>query len=59
MNLLNYVSKNYEGAERTYIAKDKVEIVSSYRLLLVARTSADFDSWIVLSSLVKKTELNK
>ena len=58
MNMLKYISKNYEGDERTYIDKVGVEIVSSYRLLLVAHNSSGFDSWVVLNSLVKDiTEL--
>ena len=44
MNMLKYISKNYEGNERTYIDKDGDEIVSSYRLLLVAHNSSGFDS---------------
>ena len=58
MDMLKYISENYEGDERTYIDEDGVEIVSSYRLLLVAHTSSGFDSWVVLNSLVKEiTEL--
>ena len=53
MNKLKYISKNYEGDERTYIDKDGDEIVSSYRLLLVAHNSSGFDSWVVLNSLIK------
>ena len=57
-NMLKYISENYEGDERTYIDKDGDEIVSSYRLLLVAHNSSGFDSWVVLNSLVKEiTEL--
>ena len=54
MNLAKHFSENYEGDERTYIDKDGVEIVSSYRLLLVARDSGEFDSWVVANSLVKE-----
>ena len=54
MNMLKYISKNYEGDERTYIDTDGDEIVSSYRLLLVAHNSSGFDSWVVLNSLVKE-----
>ena len=54
INMLKYISKNYEGDERTYIDKDGDEIVSSYRLLLVAHNSCGFDSWVVLNSLVKE-----
>ena len=53
MNMLKYISENYEGDERTYIDKDGDEIVSSYRLLLVAHNSSGFDSWILLNSLVE------
>ena len=53
MNMLKYISENYEGDERTYIDKDGDEIVSSYRLSLVAHNSSGFDSWIVLNSLIK------
>ena len=54
MNMLKYISENYEGDERTYIDKDGGEIISSYRLLLVAHNSSGFDSWVVLNSLVKE-----
>ena len=54
INMLKYISENYEGDERTYIDKDGDEIVSSYRLLLVAHNSSGFDSWVVLNSLVKE-----
>ena len=58
MNVLKYISQCYEGDERTYIDKDGDEIVSSYRLSLVAHDSSGFDSWVVLNSLAKeKTEL--
>ena len=58
MNILKFISKYYDGDERTYIDGDGDEIVSSYRLLLVAHNSSGFDSWIVLNSLVKEiTEL--
>ena len=53
MNMLKYISENYDGDERTYIDKDGDEIVSSYRLLLVAHNSSGFDSWVVLNSLIK------
>ena len=54
MNMLKYISKNYDGDERTYIDKEGDEIFSSYRLLLVAHNSSGFDSWVVLNSLVKE-----
>ena len=58
MNMLKYISENYDGDERTYIDKDGDEIISSYRLLFVAHNSPGFDSWVVLNSLVKEiTEL--
>ena len=53
MNMLKYISDNYEGDERTYIDRDGNEIVSSYKLLLVAHNSSGFDSWVVLNSLIK------
>ena len=53
MNMLKYISENYDGDERTYIDKDGNEITSSYRLLLLAHNSSGFDSWIVLNSLIK------
>ena len=54
MNMLKYSSENYDGDERTYIDKDGDEIVSSYRLFLVAHNSSGFDSWVVLNSLIKE-----
>ena len=54
LNMLKYISENYEGDERTYIDKDGNEIISSYRLLLIAHNSSGFDSWVVLNSLVKE-----
>ena len=58
MDMLKYISEKYEGDERTYTDKDGDEIISSYRLLLVAHNSSGFDSWVVLNSLVKEiTEL--
>ena len=54
MDMLKYISENYEGDERTYIDKDGDEIVSSCRLLLVAHNSSGFDSWVVLNSLIKE-----
>ena len=54
MNMLKYNSEKYEGDERTYVDKDGDEIVSSYRLLLLAHNSSGFDSWVVLNSLVKE-----
>ena len=58
MNMLKKNSENYEGDERTYKDKDGDQIVSCYRLLLVAENSSGFDSWVVLNSLFKEiTEL--
>ena len=54
MNMLKYISENYEGDERTYIDKDGDQIVSSYRLLMVPHISSGFDSRVVLNSLVKE-----
>ena len=54
MNMLKYISEKYHGDERTYIDRDGDEIVSSYRLLLLAHNSSGFDSWIVLNSLIKE-----
>ena len=54
MDMLKNVSENYEGDERTFIDKDGDEIVSSYRLLMVAHNSSGFDSWVVLNSLIKQ-----
>ena len=53
MDKLKCISQNHEGDERTYVDKDGDEIVSSYRLLLVAQNSSGFDSWVVLIFLVK------
>ena len=53
MNMLKYISENYDGDERTYIDKDGDEIIRSYRLLLVAHNGSGFDSWVVLNSLIK------
>ena len=39
MKELKYISKNYEGDERTYIDKDGDEIVRSYGLFLVSHNS--------------------
>ena len=58
MKMLEFFSENYGGDERTYIDKDGDEIVSYFRLLLVAHNASGFDSWVVLQSLVEeKTEL--
>ena len=54
IKMLKQISENYEADEGTYIDKEWYEIVSSYRLLLLAHTSSGFDSWVVLNSLVKK-----
>ena len=54
MDMLKYISENYEGDERTYIDKHGDEVASSYRLLLVAHNTIAFDSWVVLNSLIKE-----
>ena len=53
MNMLKYNSEIYEDGERAYNDKEGDEIVSSYRLLLVAHKTSGFDSWVVLISLAK------
>ena len=58
MNMRKYISENYGGVERIYIDKNGDEIVSSFRLLIIAHTDSGFDSGVVLNSLVKTiTEL--
>ena len=54
MNMLKYISENYDGGKRLYVDKDGDEKVSSYRLLLVAHNSSGFDTWVELNSLVKE-----
>ena len=44
INMLKYISQNYEGDERTYICSAGVEIVSSCRLSLVGHNASGFDS---------------
>ena len=56
MNMPKYTSKNSEGDERIYINKEAPEIVSSYKILLLARNAYGFDSWVVLNSLEKKNK---
>ena len=59
MDMLKLISGIYEADERTYIGKDGDEIVSSYRILLVAHNSSGSDSWVVLNSSDKEiTQLN-
>ena len=53
MNMLEKISEIFDGDEKTYIDRDGDEIVSSYRLLLVAHNSSGFDSCVVLNSLPK------
>ena len=55
MNMLRYISKNYEGDERTYFDKDGDEVVSSSRISILAHNSSGFDNWPVLNSLNKET----
>ena len=58
LNMLKFISENFDGVERTYIDEDGDEIVSSYTLLLVGHNSSGFDIRVVLNSLVKEiTEL--
>ena len=45
-----FFSENYEGDERTFIDKGD-EIVSWYRIFLLAHNGSGFDSWVVLNSL--------
>ena len=59
MNMLKFSSENYDGDERTYIDKDGDEVVSSYKLLLRALNSSGFDSWVVLTTLVKEITVIK
>ena len=54
MNMLEYNSENYDGDEVTWIDKDGDQIVSWYRLLLVAHIASRFHSWVVLNSLAKQ-----
>ena len=55
MNMLKFISENYEVDERTYTDKDGDEIVSSYRNLILAHHSFGFDNWVVMNSLDKET----
>ena len=59
MSMLKYTSENYEGDQKTYIDEDGDEILTSYRLLLVAKNASGFDSWVVLSSLAIRNSRNK
>ena len=52
--MLNFISEYYEVDERTYNDKDADETVSSYRFFLLAHNASEFDSWVVLNSLVKE-----
>ena len=54
MNILEYLSENYESDERTYLEKEGDEIVSSFKILLLAHNSSCFDIWVVLNSLDKR-----
>ena len=54
MNMLKNISEDYEGDERMCFDKDGDDIVSSYRLLLVAQNASGFDSWVVPNALVKE-----
>ena len=59
MNILKLSSENYNGDERTFFDGDGDEIVGPYRLLLVGHTVSEFDSWVVLNSLVKEMTVLK
>ena len=54
MNMLKNISEKFEGDERTYIDKEGDEIVSSYRIFLLADNSSESDSWVMLNSLEKE-----
>ena len=54
MNLLENISQNFEGDERTYIDKEGDGIFNSYRILLLAHNASGFDSWVTLNSLDNK-----
>ena len=54
LNMLEIISENYEGDEKTHIDKDGDEIVNWYRALLVGRNACGFDTWVVLNALVKE-----
>ena len=56
MHMLENNSLNYEVYERTFYDEDGNEIVSSYKLLLVAPNASGFDNWAVLNSLNKETK---
>ena len=40
MSMLKYISESSKGVERTFVDKNRAEIVSSYSLLLVAQNSS-------------------
>ena len=46
-NMFGNISLNYEGYDNAFIDKDGDEIVTSYRLLLVALNSSGFDDLMV------------
>ena len=54
MKMLKQNSENYEGDEGTYIEKDGIEIVSSYRHLMVAHNASGFAGQIEFNSLVEE-----
>ena len=54
MIMFKHLSENYEGDERTFMDKDGNEVVSSYRIFLLAHKSSGFGSWVVLKSLDKE-----
>ena len=59
MNMLECISENREEDGRTDIDKDGDEIVSSYRLLLVAHNSSGFKNWVVLTCFFKELTESK
>ena len=60
MKMLKYISENYEGDARIYIDKDGDEVVSSYKISLLAHNSSSFGSWAILNSFDKEiTDLKK
>ena len=56
MNMPQNILKNYEGDERTYIDRERDEMVSSYKILLLANKASGFYSWVVFNSLDKEVE---
>ena len=59
MKMPKYFSQNYRSGERTFIDKRGDEILSSYRIILIAHDSSCFDNWVVLNSFDKEITLLK